>query len=90
MSVNSSDFERFLYANYPDDYRRATASNVPEDVLTAIVSRHSAHYDIWRRIPEWVKNRYQDRLPRELLNGNEQVKEFIKRETFGKRRKRNN
>ncbi len=80
MSVNSSDFERFLYANYPDDYRRATASNVPEDVLTAIVSRHSAHYDIWRRIPEWVKNRYQDRLPRELLNGNEQVKEFIKKE----------
>ncbi len=80
MSVNSSDFERFLYANYPDDYRRATASNVPEDVLTAIISRHSAHYDVWRRIPEWVKNRYQDRLPRELLNGNEQVKDFIKKE----------
>lgn len=80
MSVNSSDFERFLYANYPDDYRRATASNVPEDVLTAIVSRHSAHYAVWRNIPEWIKNRYQDRLPRELLNGNEQVKDFIKKE----------
>ena len=80
MSVNSSDFERFLYANYPDDYRRATASNVPEDVLTAIVSRHSAHYAVWRDIPEWVKNRYQDRLPRDLLNGNEQPKDFIKKE----------
>lgn len=80
MSVNSSDFERFLYANYPDDYRRATASNVPEDVLTAIVSRHSAHYNVWRHIPEWVKNRYQDRLPGDVLNGNEQVKDFIKKE----------
>lgn len=80
MSVNSSDFERFLYANYPDDYRRATAQNVPEDVLTAIVSRHRAHYSVWESIPEWVKNRYQDRLPKEVLNGNEQVREFVKKE----------
>ncbi|MCM1323617.1 MAG: hypothetical protein NC218_05605 [Acetobacter sp.] len=80
MSVNSSDFERFLYANYPDDYRRATASNVPEDVLTAIVSRHNSHYLVWKNIPEWVKNRYQDRLPKEVLNGNETVKDFVKKE----------
>lgn len=77
MAVNTSDFERFLYANYPDDYRRATATNVPEDVLTAIVSRHSSHYDVWKNIPEWVKNRYHDVLPREVLNGNIQVKEFV-------------
>lgn len=79
MAVSSSDFERFLYANFPDDYRRATAKNVPEDVLTAIVSRHSSHYSIWKNIPEWIKGQYNDILPRELLNGNIQVKEFIKK-----------
>lgn len=80
MAVSSSDFERFLYANYPDDYRRATADNVPDDVLTAIVSRHSAHYDVWKNIPEWVKNRYHDILPRDVLNGNSQVKDFVLKE----------
>lgn len=80
MAVSSSDFERFLYANYPDDYRRATADNVPEDVLTAIVSRHSSHYSVWKNIPEWVKNRYHDILPRDVLNGNSQVKDFVLKE----------
>ncbi len=80
MAVDSSDFVRFLYANYPDDYRKATASNVPEDVLTAIISRHASHYSIWNSIPEWVKDRYRDILPKEVLNGNIVVKEFIKQE----------
>lgn len=80
MAVNLGDFERFLYANFPDDYRRATAQNVPEDVLTAIVSRHSSHYSVWKNIPEWVKNRYHDILPREVLDGNIQVKEFVLKE----------
>lgn len=80
MAVNSSDFERFLYANYPDDYRRATADNVPEDVLTAIISRHASHYSVWKSVPEWVKSRYHDILPRELLDGNIQSKDFVLKE----------
>lgn len=86
MSGVSNDFERFLYANYPDDYRRATAKDVPEDVLTAILSRHKAHYSIWKDIPEWIKDKYQDRLPREVLNGNEQVKQFVKNEEQQKKK----
>ncbi len=78
MSGVSSDFERFLYANYPDDYRRATAKDVPEDVLTAILSRHKGHYDVWKQVPEWIKNKYHDILPREVLNGNDTVKHFVK------------
>ncbi len=80
MAVSSGDFERFLYANYPDDYRRATAADVPEDVLTAIVSRHSAHYAVWKNIPEWVKNRYLYILPRVFLNGNALVNYFVLKE----------
>ncbi len=77
MSKCSDDFERFLYANYPDDYRRATTEDVPDDVLTAILSRHKTHYKIWKDIPEWVKNRYGDVLPREVLDGNVTAKAFV-------------
>lgn len=80
MANVSGDFERFLYANYPDDYRRATAKDVPEDVLTAIISKHRAHYEIWQAIPEWIKNKYGDRLPKDVLNGNDDVKKFVKDE----------
>ncbi len=85
MSGVSSDFERFLYANYPDDYRRATAKDVPDDVLTAILSRHKGHYDVWKQVPEWIKNKYHDILPREVLNGNDTVKHFVKEEEHKKK-----
>ena len=74
------DFERFLYANYPDDYRRATADDVPDDVINAILSKHEKHYQIWRNIPEWIKNEYRDVLPPDVLNGNETVRDFVEEE----------
>lgn len=81
MEKLSADFERFLLHNYPDDWRRITAEGVTADVVTAIMSRHAGHYQIWKDIPEWVKSKYGDRIPTEVLNGNEQVKEFIAKET---------
>ena len=81
MGSRADDFERFLLHNYPDDWRRFTASNVTEDVKTAIMSRHAGHYQVWKDIPEWIKNNYGDRIPSDVLNGNEQVKEFIAKET---------
>lgn len=80
MGMNIADFERFLQYNYPDDWRRFTASDTKEDVKTAIMARHAGHYQIWKEIPEWIKNNYHDRIPSEVLNGNEQVKEFVAKE----------
>lgn len=80
MANSMGDFERFLYANYPDDYRRATADDVPDDVINAILSKHEKHYQIWRNIPEWIKNEYRDVLPPDVLNGNETVRDFVEEE----------
>ena len=80
MATISQDFLRFLYANYPDDYRRASVDDVPEDVITAIMSKHARHYTIWKEIPEWIKNRYADRLPSDVLNGNETPQDLINQE----------
>ncbi len=73
----TSDFERFLFANFPDEYRRATVEGVEEDVITAIKSRLEREYQIWCSVPEWIKAEYRDNLPDEVINGNVTVKEFI-------------
>ncbi len=77
MGKITSDFERFLYANYPDDYRRATAEDVADDVITAILSKHHFHYDVWKDIPEWIRAEYRDNIPDEVLNGNVRVETFV-------------
>jgi hypothetical protein len=81
MSKIESDFERFLYANYPSDYRQATSADVPDSTITTILVRHVGHYNAWKNIPEWIKNKYQDVLPKEVLNGLEGTREFIEKET---------
>ena len=80
MSKISSDFVRFMIANFPDDYRRATASDVKEDVVNAIYSKLEDEYKKWCRVPEWIKAEYRDDLPDEVLNGSKSVREFIKEE----------
>lgn len=77
MAEISSDFERFLLANFPDEYRRATAHGVKEDVITAIKSRLEREYQIWCSVPEWIKAEYRDNLPDDVINGNRTVREFI-------------
>ena len=62
MASVSSDFERFLKANFPDDYRKVTDPDVKDDVLNAILSRREEDYKVWCRIPEWIKNEYADNL----------------------------
>ena len=80
----TDDFIRFLKANYPDDFRKVTSEGVKEDVINSIVSRREGDYEIWCKIPEWVKNRYGDDLPDEVFNGNKSVKEFVHEERMAK------
>jgi cytochrome c556 len=77
MGKVAEDFERFLYANYPDDYRQVTAEDVTDDVITAILSSQSSRYEVWKRIPEWIRNEYRDDIPQEVLNGNVRVETFV-------------
>ena len=77
MGKVAEDFERFLYANYPDDYRQVTAEGVTDDVITAILSSQSSRYEVWKRIPEWIRNEYRDDIPQEVLNGNVRVETFV-------------
>ena len=90
MARVSADFLRFLYANYPDDWRKVSVADVPEDVITAIKSKHARHYEIWKDIPEWIKSEYGDKLPKDVLNGNETTQHFVNEEIEKKEKKEQN
>lgn len=89
MARVSEDFLRFLLANYPDDYRRASVKDVKEDVINAIMSKHARHYQIWQKIPDWIKDRHGDRIPPEVLNGNESPQAYINEETVAQNKEDN-
>ena len=72
-----SDFDRFLEANFPDDYMKIRGEGVAEDVITSIYSKHERHYQIWKIIPEWIKSFYGDTLPDEVFSGQEPWDRFI-------------
>ena len=80
MESVSSDFDRFLKANFPDDYRKVIDPDVKDDVINAIMSRREDDYKVWCRIPEWIKAEYGDDLPDDVFNGNKTVKQFINEE----------
>ena len=77
MASVSSDYERFLKANFPDDYRKVTDPDVKDDVINAVLSRREGDYKIWCKVPEWIKAEYSDNLPDDVLNGNRTVRQFI-------------
>ncbi len=71
------EFDRFLQANFPDDYLKVSGEGVEEDVITSIYSKHEGHYKIWKMIPEWIKSFYGDDLPKEVFYGQEPWDRFI-------------
>ena len=87
MAKISSDFERFLKANFPDEFLRITADGVKDDVVETILRRREDDYKIWCNIPEWIKNEYRDNLPDEVLNGNVSVRQFVQNEEDELKRK---
>ncbi|MBQ8750042.1 MAG: hypothetical protein IJZ30_00190 [Alphaproteobacteria bacterium] len=72
-----SDFDRFLEANFPEDYMKIKGEGVAEDVVTSIYSKHERHYHVWKIVPEWIKSFYGDTLPDEVFGGQEPWDRFV-------------
>lgn len=91
MATLSDDFIRFLQTNYPDDYRLIPTGEIPEALANSLMSKHARDYAIWCQVPEWIKSRCHDKLPKEVLNGNETVQAYIyKEETTAKKEEKDN
>ena len=67
MADTGTDFLTFLRANYPEDYIRLSSDDVSDKLVTAILHKHQAKFDIWRKVPERIRDEYFGRVPEDIL-----------------------
>ena len=77
MAEITDEFIFFLEKNYRSLYSRVTAPDADKVTIDSIVSSMSDEFEIWKKIPQWIKNKYGDRIPRDVLNGVVPVKDYI-------------
>ena len=80
MNALQADFLQFLQINYPSAYRLANSDNVSEGDINSIISEYGQKYKIYAEIPDWIKNKYGNKIPKEVLNGNETVWDYVEKE----------
>ena len=78
MNIKDEDFERFLKANFSNDWRRFTSSDATEDVKFSIMSNHQKTYKIFKQFSD-LGMLINDCLPPELMNGQLTTDEYFAR-----------
>jgi len=54
MADTGTDFLTFLRANYPEDYIRLSSDDVSDKLVKAILHKHKAKFDIWKKVTERI------------------------------------
>ena len=67
MADIGTDFLVFLKANYPEDYGKLASNDVADSIVTAIATKHQAKFDIWKKVPERIRDEYFGRVPDDIL-----------------------
>lgn len=67
MADIGTDFLVFLKANYPEDYGKLASNNVADSLVTAIATKHQAKFDIWKKVPERIRDEYHGRIPDDIM-----------------------
>ncbi len=76
-TFSDSDFLLFLESNFSDDFSRITSDAASDEVVYSILQKHSEKYKIWKKIPQWIKDYFGDRLPAEVFTIHEPYQQFI-------------
>lgn len=67
MTDTGTDFLTFLKANYPEDYGKMSKDNVDDALVNAVIAKHQAQFDVWKKVPERIRDKYQGRVPDDIL-----------------------
>ena len=67
MADTGNEFLRFLKANHPDDYSKLSSDSVSDSLVNAVFTKHQSHFENWQKVPEWIRNKYADRVPSDIL-----------------------
>ena len=74
------DFLYFLQKNFPTAFNRANAEDVSESTINSLISTYGHRFEIYKQIPDWIKNKYGDKIPQEVLNGTVPVWDYVEKE----------
>ncbi|MBQ8870215.1 MAG: hypothetical protein IJ019_02425 [Alphaproteobacteria bacterium] len=67
MVDTGKDFLTFLKANYRNDYDKVSKDNVDDALVNAVITKHQAQFDVWKKVPERIRDKYQGRIPDDIL-----------------------
>ncbi len=67
MADSGEEFLDFLKANCPEDYAKLSAENVSDKLVTAVLFKHSAKFNLWRKVPEYIRTKYVGRIPDDIM-----------------------
>ena len=78
MAIKNEDFERFLKANFENDWRRFTSEDTQEDAKFSIMNKHDKAFMLFKRLSDLgaLKNDY---MPPELLSGQITAEDYYQR-----------
>ena len=76
MYIKDEDFERFLKANFANDWRRFTSPDATDDVKFSIMSNHQKSFRIFKQFSD-IGLLQNDYLPPELLSGQITADEYF-------------
>lgn len=72
-----SDFVYFLEKNFPSSAMILSKEDAKEDSVYYVIQRFQERYNIWKKIPEWIKNYYGGTLPPEVFTIHEPYEHFV-------------
>lgn len=67
MADAGTEFLVFLKANYPEDFAKVSRNSVSDATVNTIFAKHHQKFDAWRKVPEWLRNQYNNRVPDNIL-----------------------
>ena len=68
MTDIGNDFITFLKAYYPEDVAKLSADKVDDALINAIIAKHKTKFDIWKKVPERIRDEYLGRVPNDILD----------------------
>lgn len=67
MTDTGTEFLNFLKANHPEDYSKLSSDSVSDSLVNAVFSKHRERFETWMKVPEWIRNKYNGRVPEDIL-----------------------
>ena len=67
MADTGTEFLNFLKANHPEDYSKLSSDSVSDSLVNAVFSKHRENFETWMKVPEWIRNKYNGRVPEDIM-----------------------